>query len=326
MKRRWKSRPMLRTVFMGSPEFAVPSLELVNKLCRISAVYTQPDKPRGRGNKMVPTPVKAKALELGLPVFEPKKIRDPEVIAQLTEYKPDVIIVVAYAKLIPPVILELPRLGCVNVHPSLLPKYRGAMPVHASLMAGETETGVYTFFMDEGYDTGDLIHHHKTPIESEEAGQELAKRLSVLGAQVLSETIMLLQAGTFTRTPQPKESVGGYSQQFTKEDFYVDWTQSAQQVVNFIRAMAHDPGARSQTGELLLKFGRATVVAAPSTQPGTVLEIVRGKGFQVACGEGAILVEQVKPAGKGWMEAWSFLQGGTLKSGAHFQGRSLAQA
>ncbi|CAM9836478.1 unnamed protein product, partial [Phaeothamnion confervicola] len=247
-----------------------------------------------------------------------------EVIAQLTEYKPDVIIVVAYAKLIPPVILELPRLGCVNVHPSLLPKYRGAMPVHASLMAGETETGVYTFFMDEGYDTGDLIHHHKTPIEPDETGEALGKRLSVLGAHVLSETILLLESGTFTRTPQPKEAVGGYSKQLKKEDFYVDWSQSARQIVNFIRAMAHEPGACSQAGETLLKFGRAHVVEAASAEPGTVLELVRGKGFQVACGEGAILVEQVKPAGKGWMDAWSYLQGGALKSGARFGPRPTA--
>ena len=308
---------MLRAVFMGSPEFAVPSLIEAHRICQLAAVYSQPDKPRGRGNKMVPTAVKAKALELGLPVFEPKRIRDAEVIEQLKEFRPDVILVVAYAKLIPPVILELPRLGCVNVHPSLLPKFRGAIPLQASIMAGETRTGVCTFFMDEGYDTGDLIHCAETDLGPDETGEELSNRLSILGAQALVETVRQLEAGTYRREPQPKEAVGGYTKPLKREDFFVDWTQPAPVVRNFIRALAHEPGACSQVGELTIKFGRCQALEGAGA-PGSIQQIVRGKGFQVACGEGVVQVEQVKPAGKGWMDAWAYLQGGALKVGQQF--------
>ena len=310
---------MLNAVFMGSPEFAVASLETAHRLCRLSAVFTQPDKPRGRGNKMLPTPVKTRALELGLPVHEPKKFRTPEVIELLQDLKPDVILVVAYAKLIPPVVLQLPRLGCINVHPSLLPKFRGATPMLASIMAGESETGVCTFFMDEGYDTGDVIHSIKTPLGPDETGEELSKRLALVGAEVLAQTIAQLEAGTCSRTPQPEEAVGGYSKQLKREDFFVDWTQPAVAVRNFIRGMAHEPAACSQIGELVIKFGRSQVAAEKTeAEPGTILGLVRGKGFEVACGEGSLRIEQVKPAGKGWMEAWAYLQGGALQTGQRF--------
>ena len=315
---------MLRAVFMGSPEFAVASLDTAHGLCQLSAVYTQPDKPRGRGNKMVPTAVKARALELDLPVFEPKRIRDAEVIEQLKELRPEVILVVAYAKLIPPVILELPRLGCVNVHPSLLPKFRGAIPLQASIMAGDSKTGVCTFFMDEGYDTGDLIHCVETDLGPDETGEELSKRLAVVGAEALGETIRQLEAGTYRRLPQPKEAVGGYTKPLKREDFFVDWSQPARVVRNFIRALAHEPAACSQIGELVLKFGRTTVVEdGAKADPGVITGLVRGKGFQVACGEGLLQVEQVKPAGKGWMDAWAYLQGGALKVGQQFCPRPL---
>jgi len=316
---------MLKAVFMGSPEFAVASLETAHRLCQVAAVFTQPDKPRGRGNKMVPTPVKIKAQELGLSVFEPKRIRDPEVISQLEQWQPDVILVVAYAKLIPPAILELPRLGCVNVHPSLLPS-SGSYP-HTSLDYGwrKRDRGVH-FFMDEGYDTGDVIHCIKTPLGSEETGEEVASRLALVGAQVLAETIEQLEAGTYRRQPQPAEAVGGYSKQLKREDFFVDWSQPAPLVRNFIRAMAHEPGACSQTGDLLIKFGRSQIIdGSPGAEPGTLVSIVRGKGFQVACGERLVQIEQVKPAGKGWMEAWAYLQGGALQVGQRFCPRPVPQ-
>ncbi len=318
---------MLKAVFMGSPEFAVASLEVAHQSCELVGVYTQPDKPRGRGNQVTPTPVKARALELGLPVFEPAKIRDPQVIEQLQSWAPDVILVVAYAKLIPTTILELPRLGCVNVHPSLLPKFRGAIPVQASIMAGESETGVCTFFMDEGYDTGDVIHYHTTPLGPSETGQQLLTRLSVVGAQVLKETIQQLESGTFQRTKQPQEAVGGYSKQLKKEDLNIAWDQPNQRVANFIRALAHEPAAATvlyrnaeDPNPLGMKISKAIPTdGSSSAAPGTVLSLEKNRGFTVATGNGAVLIEEVKPAGKGWMSAWSFALGGAVQVGTQFK-------
>ena len=322
---------MLRAVFMGSPDFALPSLEVVAEHTQLVAVYTQPDKPRGRGNKLLPTPIKARALELGLPVHEPKRIRDDSVIEQLRGYAPDVILVVAYAKLIPQVILDLPRFGCINVHPSLLPRWRGAIPVQAAIFAGDQETGVCTFFMDAGYDTGDVILCRKTPIGPEETGDQLAQRLSLLGAEVLRETIAQLEAGTYHRTQQPAEADGsplegggggghgGYTKMLTREDLFVKWEQPAEQVANFIRGLAHEPGAATLWGEQTLKLGKASVDHRPSqASPGTVLASIKGRGFQVATSHGVVLIEEVKPPGKGWMSAWSFLQGSPFPPGLIF--------
>jgi methionyl-tRNA formyltransferase len=319
MSSKRKTFSVLRSIFMGAPEFALPSLEVVARKTDLLAVYTQPDKPRGRGNKFTPTPVKARALELDLPVHEPKRIRDDEVIAQLKAYAPDVIFVVAYAKLIPQSILDLPKWSCINVHPSLLPRWRGAMPVHAAVMAGDSETGVCTFFMDAGYDTGDIIVCRRTPLGADETGEQLAARMAIMGAEVLGETIDLLDAGNPPRCKQPLEADGGYVKMMTREGAFVRWEQSALEVCNFIRALAHDPGASTVWGEQTLKLGRAQPDPRPSqAAPGTVLASVKGDGFLVATGHGAVLIEEVKPPGKGWMSAWSFLQGSPLAPGFVF--------
>jgi methionyl-tRNA formyltransferase len=316
---------MLRTVFMGSPEFAVASLEQVHRQTELLAVFTQPDKPRARGNKMLPTPVKSRALELGLPVHEPARIRDPQVLEYLQQLNPDVILVVAYAKLIPKALLDLPRFGCINVHPSLLSRYRGAIPIQAALMNGDKETGVCTFFMDEGYDTGDIILTRRVPILPDENGEQLGQRLALVGAEVLSETIASLERGDFTRLPQPAEPETPYTKPLSKADLVVDWTWPAERVANFVRALAQEPGAQTQVGEAPLKLGKVSVLEQPSQAlPGTVLGPVKGKGFAVACAPGgAVLVEQVKPAGKGWMPAWAFWQGNVLSAGAQL-GQALS--
>ncbi len=307
---------MLRTVFMGSPEFAVASLDRVYRESQLLAVFTQPDKPRARGNKMLPTPVKARALELGLPVHEPAKIRDPQVLEYLQELNPDVILVVAYAKLIPKSLLDLPRFGCINVHPSLLPRYRGAIPIQAALMNGDSETGVCTFFMDEGYDTGDIILTRRTPIEPGETGEQLSQRLSRVGADVLSETMAQLESNTYTRLAQPAEAEGGYTKPLQKSDLVLDWNWNPRKIVNWVRALASEPAAQTSYAGGILKIGKASVWDVPSQAvAGTVIGPVKGQGFAVACSGGAVLVEQVKPAGKGWMAAWSFWQGNQLKPG-----------
>ena len=299
---------------MGSPEFAVPSLQRVHQCSQLLAVFTQPDKPRARGNKLLPTPVKSCALELGLPVLEPRRIRDQEVLDYLADLKPDVILVVAYAKLIPPSILELPRFGCINVHPSLLPRYRGAIPIQAAILNGDSETGVCTFFMDEGYDTGDLICVERTPLGPDETGEQLSQRLAILGAEVLAKTMQQLEEGSFQRRPQPAEAEGGYTKPIGKADLIVDWTLPPESVCNRIRAFADEPGAQTGLGGNVLKLGKALPWEGTGAA-GEVLGSVKGRGFVVACGPGAVLVEKVKPAGKGWMPAWSFWQGNQLKVG-----------
>ena len=306
----------MRTIFMGSPEFAVASLDKVHQATELLAVYTQPDKVRGlRGNQLEPTAVKKRALELGLPVHEPKRIRDEDVIAQLREYRPDAILVVAYAKLIPKVILDLPRHGCINVHPSLLPRYRGAIPLQASIFSGDTETGVCTFFMDEGYDTGDLIVTRHTELGADETFTDLSARLALVGADVLGETIELLARGEAPRRKQPAEAEGGYTKPMAKSDLLLDWSQPADVVRNRVRGLADEPGAATTlpNGDAL-KVALATLHEA-SGQAGEVLGLLKGKGPIIACGQGALVLEKVKPAGKGWMDGASFWNGGKLAVG-----------
>lgn len=314
----------MRTVFMGSPEFAVASLDKVYQSTELLAVYTQPDKPRGRrGKELEPTAVKKRALELGLPVHEPKRIRDEEVVAQLREYRPDAILVVAYAKLIPPVILELPKYGCINVHPSLLPRYRGAIPLQASIFAGDKETGVCTFFMDEGYDTGDIIVTRRTYLGADETFSQLSARLALIGSEVLGETIELLRQGAAPRLKQPAEAEGGYTKPMSKAELSIDWSQPAEDVRNHIRGLADEPGATTTlaNGEALKvavashAVGEALSSGPQGGRPGEVLGVHKGKGPIVACGQGALILERVKPAGKGWMDGYSLCNGGKVSAG-----------
>lgn len=301
---------------MGSPEFAVPSLEKVFQTTELLAVFTQPDKPRGRrGKQLEPTAVKRRALELGLPVHEPKRIRDDDVIACLRDYRPDAILVVAYAKLIPPEILTLPQHGCINVHPSLLPRYRGAIPLQASIFAGDQETGVCTFFMDEGYDTGDIILTRRTELGAEETFSQLSARLAEVGAEVLGETIELLRRGDVPRLQQPAEAEGGYTKPLSKVELSIDWNQPAEVVRNRIRGLADEPGAATTlaNGESL-KVALANCIDKGG-QPGEVLGLLKGEGPMVACGHGALVLKKVKPAGKGWMDGASLWNGGKLAAG-----------
>ncbi len=309
----------MRVVFMGTPEFAVPSLEELARAFEVQAVVSQPDRPRGRGLNLAPTPVKRRALELGLPVLQPARVRDPGFLEQMRLLAPDVILVAAYSRLIPPALLELPRLGCVNLHPSLLPRYRGAIPIQAALMHGDAVTGITTFQMDEGYDTGDLLMQVEVPIQADENGEDLSRRLAHLGAGVLVDTVRGLGAGTLQRRPQPAE--GDYTRPLRKEDLVVDWALPATQVGNFVRALAHQPGASTGWAGQALKVGLAQVASPPPGQaaiPGTVVALEKGRGPVVACGEGAVLLREVKPPGKGWMDGWAFVQGRNLQPGARF--------
>ena len=309
----------MRVVFMGTPEFAVPSLEALAEAFDVRAVVSQPDRPRGRGQRLAAPPVKQRALELGLPVLQPARVRDPEFFEELRRLAPEVILVAAYSRLIPPGILELPPLGCINLHPSLLPRYRGAIPIQAAVMNGDPVTGITTFVMDEGYDTGDLLLQVEEPVGAEETGQELAGRLAQLGARVLVETVRGLAGGTLIRRPQPAEA--DYTKPLRKEDLGVDWSRRSEEVRNFIRALAHEPAASASWRGEPVKLGRAEVFPGPTGEPGTVVALEKGRGPVVATGDGAVLLTELKPSGKGWMDGWSFVLGRRPELGSRLDGR-----
>lgn len=331
----------LRIVFMGTPEFAVPSLRALAQRYEVCAVVTQPDKPKGRGKQMCAPEVKVAAQELGLKVYQPQRVRDEAFLQEMQALAPDLILVAAYSRLIPKLLLDLPRLGCVNLHPSSLPNYRGAIPVQAALMNGEATTAVTTFIMDEGYDTGPWLLRKEVDILPQETGSELLERLALLGAQVLVDTVEGLAKGLLSGQPQVGEAQ--YTKPLQKADLVMDWSLSAEKLVNFVRALSELPGAQTSFEGQPLKVDRMFWVAdeqgqpnpscsaevqqkvaaclqawrdtGASSCPGTIIGLAKGLGPLISCGSGFISLERVKPAGKGWMEGWAFAQGRKLAVG-----------
>lgn len=310
----------VRIVFMGTPEFAVPSLrELHRRGFRIEAVVTQPDRPRGRGHRVLPTPVALEAERLGLPVYKPARVSEPEFAGELRRLEPDAIALVAFGQLIPKAILELPRLGCVNVHPSLLPRYRGASPIHAPILAGDAETGVTTMLMDEGLDTGDILMQERVPIAPHEHAGDLHDRLAALGARLLAETLDGLAAGRLVPVPQD-DALASYAPKVQKVE--LDWSLPHETVARTIRGLSPFPGVYTFRGEQRLKLHRAVPGRGDPAQaaPGEVLAVGE-EGIAVACGEGSVLVTEVQPEGKAVMRAADFARGYRVAAGERW-GRS----
>ena len=306
----------MRIVFMGTPDFAVPSLQaLLDAGHEIAAVYTQPDKPVGRRQLLTPPPVKELALRCGLPVYQPTKLRDGTEAARLRELAPDLIAVVAYGRILPKEILEIPRLGCVNVHGSLLPKYRGAAPIQWAVINGETETGITTMVMGEGLDTGDILMVQRTPIDPEETAGELFERLAPMGAACLVKTAAALEAGRIAPVKQD-ESRATYAPMLEKKMAALDFTRSAGELHNLIRGLNPWPVAVTDFAGKRLKVFAARVEKG-SGEPGTVLDAGR---FVVACGDGALRFTEVQLEGSRRMSAGEFLRGKKL-----FVGRSLTE-
>lgn len=311
---------MLKVLFMGTPEFAAVSLRaLLAAGYPVVGVVTQPDRPAGRGGQMRPSPVKEVALAHGLPVFQPRRLRRPEVIAQLKALGSDVTVVVAYGQILSKEALEISPLGSINVHASLLPRWRGAAPIQRAIMAGDTETGVCTMWMDEGMDTGDICLVARVPIGPETTGGELHDALARVGAELLVETLRRVEAGDAPRIPQPAEGVT-YAPKLEAADEVIDWTRPAVEIYNQIRALNPWPGAYTTGPRGRLKIWRASVVPnpQPGAEPGTVVALVRREGFTVAAGEGALLVREVQPQGKARMDAQSFVNGGGVQVGTRF--------
>lgn len=308
----------MRVVFMGTPDFAVKSAEALKRAGHdICAVFTQPDKPKNRGKKLTPSPVKEFAEANNIPVYQPRSLRKgdeaEECLKMLSELAPDVIVVAAYGQILPREILEIPKYCCVNVHASLLPKYRGAAPIQRCIQFGGTKSGVCTMRMEEGLDTGDVIERAETEIPPEMTGTELWERLSVLGGELIASTLEKLENGTATFTKQPEDGAT-YAKMITKEELKLDFSLSAQEVCNFIRAMADSPCAYTFVHGKRLKVYRARVSGKKSALPAGA--VADAEKFAIVCKNGdCIELCEVQPEGGKRMPAEAFLRGCRLEVG-----------
>ncbi|HTX21133.1 MAG TPA: methionyl-tRNA formyltransferase [Candidatus Aquilonibacter sp.] len=311
----------MKIVFMGTAELSCASLEKLahDGYFQIAAVVTQPDKPKGRELKPQPSPVKLLAQKLKLPFLQPAKARDENFISELRQLQLDLIVVIAYGQILPPAILDLPKFGCVNVHTSLLPKYRGAAPVQSAILNGETETGVTIMKMDAGLDTGDILAQTRTPILPEDNSQTLHDRLAQLGADLLVETIPNYVAGKILMRPQPKEGAT-YAAKIKKEDGRIDWNKPAEKILNRLRAFTPWPGAftflKTEAKPQLLKIWKAEVVEE-SGNAGEILSVDKN-GIVVACGKNSLRILELQREGGRRLEAREFLAGNPLAPGGKF--------
>lgn len=302
----------LRLIFMGTPDFAVPSLVALHAAGHdIVAVYTREPKPGGRrGLDLVPTPVERKARELGLPVLTPKTLRTAEALAAFAAFQADAAVVVAYGMILPKAILDAPRLGCFNVHASLLPRWRGAAPIHRAIMAGDPESGVSIMQMDEGLDTGAMAMREAMPIGDDMTTGELHDALSGLGARMMPVALSAAERGTLAATPQPADGVT-YADKISKAETRIDWSKPAGNVHNHIRGLSPFPGAWFELDGMRIKVLRSTL-AGGSGAPGAALD----DNLAIACGDGAVRLLQVQRAGSKAMAAEEFLRGTPVRRGA----------
>ena len=303
----------MKIIFMGTPDFAAASLEaLIASRHEIQAVVTQPDKPKGRKGELTPSPVKVVAEGKGIKVYQPLKVRDEEFVKTLRAYNPDVMVVVAFGQIIPLSILKMPKYGCVNIHGSLLPKYRGAAPIQWAVLDGEKETGITTILMDEGIDTGDILLKKTIQIDTDETSGSLFDKLMALGAKAILETLDELEKGSLTPTKQG-ESPTAYAKMLTKAMGLIDFIKSAKELDCFVRGMDPWPSAYTLLSGKTLKLWKVRAVEGGG-KAGSVIEIGK-ESFTIACGEGAIEVLEVQLEGKKRMSAGDFLKGSTLNIG-----------
>ncbi len=315
----------IRTVFMGTPEFALPTLQgLLDAGVNLVGVYTQPDRPKGRGNKLAASPVKELALAHQLPVFQPERLRKPEAVEELRQLAPDLIVVVAYGQILPKSVLEIPRFQCINVHASLLPKYRGAAPINKAIVDGESETGVTTMLMDVGLDTGAMLVKRNTPIDPDETAGAVHDRLALLGREAMEETLRLLCADQLTPEEQD-DAMSTYAPMMNKEDGLIDWSLSARQIHNQVRGLDPWPGAYSYLDGQVLKIAATSVDEDADGAPGEVLN-AGVDGVRVACGQGALLTGELQLPGKKRLAAREFLSGCPLPAGTRLQSSPPAVA
>ena len=308
----------MKIMFMGTPEIAETCLKsIIGTGVEVCAVITREDKPRGRGNVMTPTPVKVLAEANGIPVYTPKTLRDEAFMAVLDEYKPDLIAVVAYGKILPPFVIDYPTYCCINAHVSLLPKYRGAAPMQRAIMDGESETGVSIMYMDEGLDTGDVIMTESFTITEEDDFESIHDRSAEVGARLLCKAIADIESGIATRTKQD-DTLATYAAKIEKEDCKIDFNLDSKAVSARIRGVTPIPGAFAYLNGKMLKICRVRATAQGGGEPGLVTEIngVGDGSFTISCKTGSIVVSAVKPEGKGMMSAGDFIRGRKIEKGS----------
>ena len=308
----------MKVIFMGTPDFAVGTLEtLIEAGHEVVLAVTQPDKPKGRGKEMQYTPVKECALKHAIPVFQPRRVREPECIEELRKYDADIMVVVAFGQILPKEILEMCTYGCVNVHASLLPKYRGSAPIQWAIIDGEEVTGVTTMQMDEGLDTGDMLLKTEIPVEPKETGGSLFDKLAQAGAELCVETLEALQNGTVTPIPQG-ETTTAYAKMLDKQLGDINWNKTAVEIERLIRGLTPWPSAYTNWNEKVMKIWDAEVsdidVEMEDAKPGTIVKVEKD-AFYVQTGEGLLKVCELQIPGKKRMDAGAFLRGYQVKVG-----------
>ena len=310
----------MRVVFIGTPDFAVPTLAAIAArfdLAEVAAVVTQPDRPRGRGKKLSPSPVKAWAVTHDIPVLQPVRARDAAFVTAFRDLKPDVAVVVAFGQILSQEVLDIPVHGCINVHASLLPKYRGAAPIQHAIMAGESVTGITTMQMDAGLDTGDMLLRREVPIHADTTYGQLHDTLMETGASLLVETLERLAAGMLVRTPQTGESC--YAARITRETTVMDWSKKAQELDAFVRGLNPVPYAQTALDGAVYKIGAMRCSERAASAPaGTIVVADRKAGLIVAAGDEDVEITEIQAPGKKMMEAHAFLNGYTLPVGGRF--------
>jgi methionyl-tRNA formyltransferase len=301
----------LRTVFMGTSSFALTTMKVLTASEAMIAVVTQPDRPQGRGNKVLPPPAKECAMALGLTVWQPERVKEPQFVEQLRAAEPELIVVAAFGQILPPAVLEVPSRGCINVHPSLLPRYRGAAPINWAIIRGETKTGVTTYFMDAGMDTGPILFSREVEIKETETAAELGARLAVIGADLLIETLQGIKEQDLQARPQDEREVS-YAPLLKKQDGLIRWEEVAERIKNHIRGMVPWPVAYTWWAGKRLKVyqGRVGITGG---SPGEIVSL--NGGIEVACGTGSVIIETLQLEGGkkvGWSE---FIRGHRLTPG-----------
>lgn len=306
----------LRIVFMGTPEFAIPSLDMLYKEgYEIAAVVTQTDKPKGRGNKLVPTPVKQYAMERGIPVMQPEKVKTAEFAQWLGKLEPDALVTAAYGKILPKAVLDIPKHGCINVHGSLLPRYRGPAPIQRAVINGESRTGITTMYTDVGMDTGDMLLKEEVDIPRDMTSGELYEILSSVGAAVLKKTLEGIKDGTVKRIPQLDEEAT-YAPMITKETGLIAWDRSSREVHNLVRGVSPRPGAYSYYRGSRIRVWKSVTMEEKGVhgKPGEILKVDK-RGMNVACGEGVLSILELQFDSGKRMSVEEYTRGHSLDEG-----------
>ncbi len=306
----------MKVIFMGTPDFAVPCLDmLVKEGHEVCLVVTQPDKPKGRGKKMLFPPVKEKAIEYGIEVFQPVKVKEEEAVEKLRSYNADIIVVVAFGQILPESILNMPKYGCVNVHGSLLPKYRGAAPIQWSVINGDTKTGVTTMYMEKGLDTGDMLLKAEFDITSYDTYGTVHDKMCVIGADVLKETLVKIENGTIVREKQD-DALSNYAPMISKETGHIDWNKTSFEIINLIRGLDPVPAAWTVYNEEVLKIWKAVEIECDNTTAkcGEIADITK-KGFVVKTGDGFVLVTEIQARGGKRMATDAYMRGHAVEKG-----------